>query len=183
MDPSELEILRKESKLECIEERIRVEKRREKFGDEYASVFKRDLHTIATPNTNQTFSGIYGPICYVCRSVLAPSETDGEYATAAYCTHVSSKMYKPHFACFTCCKAWKPTEREDVHTDYFTHLSFGVPAQTRCSSCHDPGTYMGLNFRAPPKHDKKAWAKAHETILANPCAFEAKCKCVAVPKP
>lgn len=67
----------------------------------------------------------------------------------------SMKMYKSHFACFKCRLAFK-----------------GVAT---CPSCLQPMTHMGMDFKAPPKRDKKWWANAE--ILARAGYTFSSCGC------
>ena len=65
------------------------------------------------------------------------------------------KLYKTHFACFKCRLAFK-----------------GVAT---CPSCHQPMTEMGMDFKAPPKRDKKWWANSE--ILAKAGFTFSSCGC------
>jgi hypothetical protein len=182
------ERLVKERDAEC----LLWEKQLKTYG--YIKDEKTITNVIDTPNNPRTDNWI--PLwstptsqCYLCRSVLAPSITgeyfgvcerkpNGEYSYRDSWDIIRSKMHKPHYACLNCRKAWKPLSRPEVVTVYYKHLEVHNPAITRCSSCRAPGTYMGLNFRAPRKTDVKAWKRVKEIIESNPRAFEANCKCI-----
>lgn len=168
---------------------LRCAERMAKFGDKYEEIFKTTAIVLPTPGNQQEYHvETTVPICYLCRALLAPVVT-GEYIGVSALKYwefdnltynddfLYSKMHKPHYACFDCKKVWKPTERSDAYTDHFKAIVMLTPANTRCSTCRKPGTYMGLNFRAPKKTDTKGWRLAEKAVASNPALFEAKCKC------
>lgn len=58
--------------------------------------------------------------------------------------------YKPHFACFSCRKAFKRRLLKDVDPD-------GEHRPARCPQCGELMAEMGLDFQAPPQSKEKAW--------------------------
>lgn len=157
--------------------------------DAYLAIYGTTEICIPTSNSKQQYDKLCdGTLCYLCRSVLAPNITGEFLSTRAFIEpddttyrdgwdSTRSQIHKPHFACFDCRKVWKPMERSPVYTYHYKHLVAEIPAHTRCSICREPGTYMGLNFRAPRKSDRKGWARAKSRIAEDPLAFEAFCKC------
>lgn len=157
--------------------------------DAYFGIYGTTEVCIPTSISKQQYDKLYdGTLCYLCRSVLAPNLTAEFLSTRAFIEpgatsyrdgwdSAQSKIHKPHFACFDCRKVWKPMERSLVYTYHYKHLVAEIPAHTRCSTCRKPGTYMGLNFRAPRKSDLKGWVRAKSRISEDPLAFEASCKC------
>ena len=67
--------------------------------------------------------------------------------------------YRDHFACFDCRKAFKAWLWEDGNpTDWktqgrFRHISRSVV----CPECQKLMANMGLDFKAPPQRDIRAW--------------------------
>jgi hypothetical protein len=66
------------------------------------------------------------------------------------CRYATTR-YKPHFACFTCHKAFKRRLKDDVDRAGDDH-----PA--RCPQCALLMADMGLDFAPPTIDDEKAWA-------------------------
>jgi hypothetical protein len=176
MSPENLHLLRKTLKEEEYLYRKRETRRMEKYGEQYYEIFETQPNYIDTPNNPQDDWKFWGKCCYLCRSVLAP-DMKGMYQTNTYAHRVESKAYKPHYACFDCRKAWKPTERPPAITDYHETLIIWNPKYSRCSECQKQGTYLGLNCRVPRKQDRKAWKHLEKILQDNPTTFEAKCKC------
>jgi hypothetical protein len=176
MSPEDLQCLRKALQEEKALHIKREEQRMEKYGDRYYEMFETQPNYIKTPNNPQDDWKFWGKCCYLCRSVLAPDK-DGMYQTWTHYHAVDSRAYKPHYVCFCCRKAWKPTERPTAGTDDHHTLIIDNPKHSRCSSCQKQGTYVGLNCRVPPKKDEKAWKRMKAMLQENPKIFEAKCKC------
>ena len=78
--------------------------------------------------------------------------------------------YKPHYACFTCRKAFKRSlisdrgRRQSAAGKWFAEQAgkSGLPSndEEQAATCPDCGGLMadmGLDFRAPAKTDRKAW--------------------------
>jgi hypothetical protein len=63
--------------------------------------------------------------------------------------------YKPHLACFRCRKVFRRRLASDIE-----HLGPEQPAV--CSECAGPVASMGLDFKAPPRDDRKRWRLAEE---------------------
>ncbi|RMG74827.1 MAG: hypothetical protein D6722_01930 [Bacteroidetes bacterium] len=61
--------------------------------------------------------------------------------------------YKPHYACFGCRKAFKRRRWADIFGD-----TKGESLPARCPDCGQPMADMGLDFEAPKRSDRKAWA-------------------------
>jgi hypothetical protein len=68
--------------------------------------------------------------------------------------------YRDHFACFDCRKAfkywqWEPTDERNFRRRQELRR---VPREIVCPECSRPMADMGLDFKAPPKDDERAWA-------------------------
>jgi hypothetical protein len=119
--------------------------------------------------------------CYFCRGISV-FEEDG-CAEPRYRGYYGTKMgygHKPHFACFDCRRGWKglsPMTAQVPPSNQLTQTYSIGACGSKCAICAKPGTYMGLNFRAPSPKDKRGWARVQKIIAENPSAFEAKCKC------
>lgn len=66
-------------------------------------------------------------------------------------------IYKEHYACFYCRKMFRPTARLDLP-------EHGRPGYrdfrlVKCPECGQPMHDMGLNFKAPKRHDVQQWKK------------------------
>ena len=72
-------------------------------------------------------------------------------------------IYKMHFACFACRKAFKATDRK------------ANGATKRCPHCRATLTVMGHDFKAPPRTNLLAWQKA-EYLAAHGLVF-GSCGC------
>ncbi len=59
--------------------------------------------------------------------------------------------YKPHYACFNCCKTFKRRLMQDIK-----HNNKDVIA-AKCPQCGELTANMGLDFESPKKDNIKAW--------------------------
>lgn len=71
--------------------------------------------------------------------------------------------YRAHYACFTCRKTFKATDRQVNDLE------------KPCPQCGSAMTRMGLDFKAPQQQDKRRWRKA-EYLAAYGFTF-ASCGC------
>jgi hypothetical protein len=171
----------------------RMEERLKKWGDSYWDIFATVDTYIPAPTNTVVYDAVYESepprqMCYLCRTMIEPCLSGEYFGMCVYrdagditfrdgWDRIKSTMFKPHYACFDCRKVWKPLERSDAEMICQKGIRVTLPKHTRCSSCHRPGVYMGLNFRAPKKKDTKGWHRAKEIIERDPMAFEARCKC------
>jgi hypothetical protein len=67
--------------------------------------------------------------------------------------------YRDDFACFDCSKAFKQWQWEEVDEGTFTQRQElrHVPREIVCPECSRPMIDMGLDFKPPPKDDRKSW--------------------------
>jgi hypothetical protein len=73
------------------------------------------------------------------------------------------RVYKPHYACFACRKAFKRRFKREVRAwgrvkPVVDPNDPDVPA--KCPGCGLLMADMGLDFKAPPQADAKAWSVA-----------------------
>ncbi|MDG3007483.1 hypothetical protein [Paludisphaera mucosa] len=66
--------------------------------------------------------------------------------------------YRDHFACFVCRKAfkhrlWARTDGAGTAGSRWSYVARAVP----CPDCGRPMVDVGLDFKAPPKADLRAW--------------------------
>jgi len=66
-------------------------------------------------------------------------------------------IYRPHFACFSCRKMFRPMALEDVDEKRADKDMRHVP----CPDCKQPMHDMGLNFKAPRQDNVRQWRKVH----------------------
>lgn len=86
-------------------------------------------------------------------------------------------QYRDHFACFRCrkaFKAWRWKWREEGGPKPVGRPRY-APREVVCPDCGNPMTDMGLDFKAPPKSDRKTW-EIMETLAANGFHFRG-CGC------
>jgi DNA-directed RNA polymerase subunit RPC12/RpoP len=92
--------------------------------------------------------------------------------------------YRDHFACFRCRKAfkhWQWEEGEDRARAGKAKLHH-APREIRCPDCDAPMVDMGLDFKAPRRHDPEAW-EIMEALYENGFTFHG-CGCsVYIPSP
>ncbi|WP_165247064.1 hypothetical protein [Paludisphaera soli] len=69
-------------------------------------------------------------------------------------------QYRDHFACFSCRKAFKQDQWEAPEGETWLRGSRRIPVSRRapCPDCTRPMVDMGLDFKAPPRADRKAWS-------------------------
>lgn len=93
----------------------------------------------------------------------------------------SFPKFKPHFACFTCRRAWKhssggfqfpkpgeiPHERERriESNEKVNEEAFSV--ESRCPVCRKEAPSVGRDFKPPKEDDVKAWKAAEEAFKKN----------------
>lgn len=67
--------------------------------------------------------------------------------------------YRDHFACFACRKAFKIRQWEEGEPGprKARVRPRHVPRPVTCPDCARPMIDMGLDFKAPPKEDRRAW--------------------------
>ncbi len=71
------------------------------------------------------------------------------------CRYALKPDYKPHYACFSCRKAFKRRHKDEVDPRGEEH-----PA--KCPQCGLLMADMGLDFKPPKASDDKAWDAANE---------------------
>jgi hypothetical protein len=82
------------------------------------------------------------------------------------------KIYKPHYACFACRKAFKqPFQYESVtqktaHGGYCYTSKIVSNDQPTCPECRQPMHHMGHEFKAPKQNNKKQWKKVQQLFFA-----------------
>ncbi|MEN7547220.1 hypothetical protein AAG747_04830 [Rapidithrix thailandica] len=67
-----------------------------------------------------------------------------------------STVYKPHYACFACRKAFKRRLLVDIDRDAAFDKKW-EPTIAKCPDCGEMMADMGLDFKSPPKKERKAW--------------------------
>ncbi len=75
------------------------------------------------------------------------------------------KIYKQHYACFRCCKAFKKTNSREVpkrrsETDEHGRV-------VHCPQCGERMPDVGFDFEAPKQDDTKAWAEAEVRLTSS----------------
>jgi hypothetical protein len=91
--------------------------------------------------------------------------------------------YRDHFACFSCRKAFKHWQWEECDEGEWARTArlHHVPREIVCPDCAQPMVDMGLDFKAPPRNDRKAW-QILEALYENGFTFDS-CGCYVGFKP
>jgi len=76
--------------------------------------------------------------------------------------HREDKIYKQHYACFHCRKAFKKVNIQEV-PDHLVKIDERGRV-VHCPQCGKRMPEVGFDFKAPKKHDTKGWKEA-ETRL------------------
>lgn len=62
--------------------------------------------------------------------------------------------YKPHYACFNCCKTFKRRLLSDIERGSHQHHEAAI---AKCPQCGGLMADMGLDFESPKRNDTKTW--------------------------
>jgi len=110
-----------------------------------------------------------GTVQFIWRDEIIQPEIDGR-------SYQQGSYYRPHYVCFDCKRAWKPTmcSRKNYSAD--NGIMYFQNPISNCAVCSKPGTFVGMNCRVPAKKDHRGWIRL-QTAINTGMVFDTKCTC------